>query len=222
MIIKWNCCFSSLYIKIISGDGNNLKIKLNKQSNHNKIAESWEISANESGMSIVKNGKLKGKNLKELFADMKFKKEIFGRNSLKFSEFPILIKFIDANKNLFVQVHPDYKIARKIENSQGKSELWYVVDCNENSKIICGIKRKKFDLDKALTNDTILDKLNYINIKKGDNIFIKAGTIHAILEGSLICEIQQNSNITYRIYDWNRHDCNGKPRELHIDKAKKQ
>lgn len=210
-----------LYIKIISGDGNNLKTKLNKKSNYNKIAESWEISANENGMSIVKNGEFKEKSLKELFADMNLKKEIFGKKLLKFSESPILIKFIDANRNLSIQVHPDDKIARKSENSQGKSELWYVVDCNENSKIICGIKKKEFDLDKALSNDTILDKLNYINIKKGDNIFIKAGTIHAILEGTLICEIQQNSDITYRIYDWNRLDCHGNPRELHIAKAKK-
>ena len=188
----------------------------------NKIAESWEISANNNGMSIVKNGELKNKSLKELFGDPKLKKEIFGIKLLNFSEFPILIKFIDADKNLSIQVHPNDKLAKKIENSQGKSELWYTMDCKKSSKIICGIKNKRFDLEKNLYNsNALLDNLNYINIKKGDSIFIKAGTVHAILEGTLICEIQQNSDITYRIFDWNRLDIEGKPRDLHISKAKK-
>lgn len=136
-------------------------------------------------------------------------------------EFPLLIKFIDANKNLSVQVHPDNEYAKKYENSLGKTEMWYIMDCDENSKIVCGINENidKVQLEHIVRDGKIKEGLKYFDVEKGDSVLIKPGTIHAIMEGTLICEIQQNADLTYRVYDWDRVDKNGNPRELHIDKA---
>lgn len=199
--------------------GNRLKKKFNKNTPYERTAESWEISANKNGKSIIKNGKFKGKTLDEIFNNEELKEKIFGKKALNLLEFPILIKFIDANNKLSVQVHPDDEYARKYENSQGKAEVWYIIDCKKDAKLVCGLKNETSNLVESIKPENIEKNLNFIDVKKGDSIYIESGTVHAILDGILICEIQQNSDLTYRLYDWNRIDKNGKPRKLHIDKS---
>lgn len=203
--------------------GTNLREKLQKESQEEKIAESWEISANENGNSIIKNGQFRGKTLNQIYTDsnIKIKEKIFGTKCINKKEFPLLVKFIDANQNLSVQVHPDDKFAKQYECSSGKSELWYVIDCEENANIICGLNNSKIDIKEIMKNNQIKKYLKVIKIKKGDCIYIPSGTIHALLSGTIVCEIQQNSNVTYRVYDWNRKDSSGNARELHVDKALK-
>lgn len=212
--------FEPVYKDYLWG-GNRLKKEFNKNSPYEVTAESWEISANKNGKSVVKNGKYEDLNLEELFSKDELRKEIFGNKTLGLKEFPLLIKFIDANKNLSVQVHPDNEYAKKYENSLGKTEMWYIMDCNENSKIVCGINENidKVQLEHIVRDGKIKEGLKYFDVEKGDSVLIKPGTIHAIMEGTLICEIQQNADLTYRVYDWDRVDKNGNPRELHIDKA---
>ena len=132
-----------------------------------------------------------------------------------------MIKLIDAFDNLSIQVHPDDKYAREVENEFGKTEMWYVLDASEGATLIYGFKNKisKDEFKQAIESNTLLDKLNVVSIKKGDTLFIEAGTVHAIGKGALIAEIQQNSNCTYRVYDYGRVGADGKPRELHIQKA---
>jgi len=202
--------------------GKKLKEVFNKKViNEECTAESWEISTNKDGETVISNGDFKGKKLTEIYKDEKYKEEIFGTKCKMLDEFPILIKFIDAKNDLSVQVHPDNKYASENENSLGKTEMWYVLDCIDNAKIICCTEKEvdKNSFEKSLNTEKFKDCFNYINVKKGDCIFIPAGTIHAILGGILIAEIQQNSNITYRVYDWDRVDKNGISRELHIDKS---
>lgn len=189
--------------------------------NEKCTAESWEISTNKNGESTVKNGKYRGKTLTELFNDSEIKEEIFGRRCINLPEFPLLIKFIDANNSLSVQVHPDDEYALKNENSHGKTEMWYILDCEPGAQIICGVKPgvDKDILKKHINSEKIQDCLNFIDVKKGDAIYIPSGTIHALLGKTLVAEVQQNSNITYRVYDWERVGKDGKPRELHIEKA---
>lgn len=212
--------FEPVYKDYLWG-GNRLKKEFNKNSPYEVTAESWEISANKNGKSVVKNGKYEDLNLEELFSKDELRKEIFGNKTLGLKEFPLLIKFIDANKNLSVQVHPDNEYAKKYENSLGKTEMWYIMDCDENSKIVCGINENidKVQLEHIVRDGKIKEGLKYFDVEKGDSVLIKPGTIHAIMEGTLICEIQQNADLTYRVYDWDRVDKNGNPRELHIDKA---
>lgn len=197
--------------------GTALRDKFHKKCDMDIIAESWEISANKNGKSIVRNGKYTGMDLEELFAIKDIRRDIFGTKALVLDEFPVLIKFIDAKNNLSVQVHPDDEYARKYENSSGKSELWYIVDCKENAQIVYGLKKTDVPVESMVEN--IGEYINFVDVKKGDYVYIEAGTVHAILDGILICEIQQNSDITYRIFDWNRVGKDGKPRELHKDKA---
>ncbi len=202
--------------------GQKLKKFFNKKvKNEECTAESWEISTNKNGEATIKNGKYAGKSLAELFKDNNIRKEIFGTKSIALEEFPILIKFIDANQSLSVQVHPDDEYAKKHENSKGKAEMWYILDCEEGAQIICGVKAgvTKELLKENMNNNKISEYLNYIDVKKGDAIFIPSGTIHALLGKTLVAEVQQNSNITYRVYDWGRVDKDGKPRELHLQKA---
>lgn len=159
--------------------------------------------------------------LKELFEDKTKRKEIFGSKTENMERFPLLIKFIDAKDNLSVQVHPDDEYAIKHESDTGKTEMWYVMDCEENAKIICGMKKtvKQEEIASIIREGKIREALNEVSIHKGDVIYIPSGTVHAILKGTLICEIQQNSNLTYRVYDWDRIGKDGKPRQLHIEKA---
>lgn len=189
--------------------------------NEECTAESWEISTNKNGESTIKNDKYRGKTLTELFNDLALRKEIFGSKCINLQEFPLLIKFIDANNSLSVQVHPDNEYASKNENSQGKTEMWYILDCEPGAQIICGVKPgvDKDTLKKYINSEKISNCLNYIDVKKGDAIYIPSGTIHALLGKTLVAEVQQNSNITYRVYDWGRVGKDGKPRDLHIKKA---
>ena len=202
--------------------GNRLKKEFDKNTPYEITAESWEISTNKNGNSIVVNGDFKGKKLQELFEMTDCKSDIFGEKCIKKDRFPILIKFIDAKNNLSVQVHPDDIYAQKNENDIGKSEMWYIMDCPKDAKIICGLDetiKTKQQLKDIINSGNIKEYLQYIDIEKGDSIYIPAGTIHAITSGILICEIQQNSDLTYRVYDWDRVDKNGNSRELHIKQA---
>lgn len=201
--------------------GDNLKRKLNKNTPLEKTAESWEISSNKNGICKIKNEEYKNKNLKDLFEDKKIKGKIFGSKCNDLNEFPLLIKFIDAKENLSIQVHPDDKYAKENGLGSGKNEMWYIIECGENSKVIGGLNTNlaQNELKDIIEKDNIKYYLNYIDIKQGDSIYIPAGTVHAILKDTLICEIQQNSDITYRVYDWDRKDKEGNSRKLHKKEA---
>lgn len=179
------------------------------------IGEYWAISAMESYPSIVTNGKLKGENLKDIYKNYK---QLFG--NLPEKEFPLLVKIIDAKDDLSIQVHPDDQMAEKIENSLGKSECWYILNENESS-IIYGIKSKNKDQAiKLIDEEKWEELLKEVKVKKDDFFYVPAGTVHAIKKGCLILEIQQASDLTYRLYDYDRIDKNGKMRELHLEKSK--
>ncbi len=208
--------FKPVYKDYIWG-GNKIKDLFKKDTPYEKTAESWEIAANKNGKSIVKNGVYKGMNLQELFEKKEIKEQIFGSRCKNYEKFPLLIKFIDAKTNLSVQVHPDDEYANKNEDDIGKTEVWYIMDCEPNSKIVCGIEGEI--TEEEIENGKIEQKLKYIPIQKYHSIYIPSGTVHAILGGTLLCEIQQNSDLTYRVYDWKRVDKDGKPRKLHIQKA---
>lgn len=200
--------------------GNRLKTYLKKNTPYDKTAESWEVSTNENGKSTIKNGEYAGKTLDDIFYSDK-RKEVFGTKAIELEKFPLLVKFIDAQENLSVQVHPNDDYAKRVERSLGKTEMWYIMDAKPDAKLICGMKEgvKQEDISNILRKEDISEYLNFIDIKKGDYIYIPSGTIHAILAGTLICEIQQNSDITYRVYDWGRMGKDGKPREMHVDKS---
>lgn len=186
------------------------------------IGESWEISDVEGNISVVENGTLKGKNLQELIG--LYEEELIGKHNLaQFGhKFPLLIKFIDARDNLSIQVHPDDQLAKSRHNSFGKTEMWYVVDAAPAAFLYSGFAKQlnpEGYID-SIEDNTFTDYLQKHNVKAGDAFFIPAGRVHAIGAGTFIAEIQQTSNITYRIYDYNRRDTNGNPRELHTELAK--
>lgn len=199
--------------------GTRLKKDFGKNLPQNPLAETWECSTHPDGPSLVASGEFIGKTLAQVLKDHP---EYLGTHPDSGHELPILIKFIDAKQNLSVQVHPDDDYARINENgSLGKTEMWYVLDAAENAKLVYGFK---YDLDKeilreSLQNGTVERHLRKVDIKQDDVFFIEAGTVHAIGAGALIAEIQENSNLTYRLYDYGRVDKDGKPRELHIEKA---
>ncbi len=199
--------------------GTRLKTEFGKVTELEKVAESWELSAHPDGPSTISDGEFKGLKLTEYIE--KNGKECIGKNAAAFQFFPLLIKFIDAKDNLSVQVHPSDEYALENEGQYGKTEMWYVVDCDEGAFLYYGFNRSidRKEFEERIKNNTLLEVLNRVDIKKGDVFFIESGTIHAIGEGALICEIQQNSNLTYRVYDYDRRDKNGNPRELHIEKA---
>lgn len=197
--------------------GRNLK-KYGKVSSEDDIAECWELSFHLDGPSIIASGKDSGKLLKDVVSS-----EELGTLVNKFPFFPVLIKLIDSDENLSIQVHPSDDYALKNENSFGKTEMWYVLDAKKDSGLYIGFKK---DTDKSLflnslEDGSVLDLLNFYKVKRGDVFFIKPGTIHAIGKGVTLIEIQQNSNLTYRVYDYKRKDKNGNFRELHLDKALK-
>ncbi|MEI0524698.1 type I phosphomannose isomerase catalytic subunit [Brachyspira murdochii] len=181
------------------------------------IGESWEICDLPNDNSVVSNGELKGKTLSYLVKE--YGSELLG-TKCKEDYFPLLIKLIDARDKLSIQVHPDEKYANKRHNKHGKNEMWYVIDALDNAKLLIGLKENitKEDLKRALYNkENIEDKFNYFDIKNGDAFYIPSGCIHAILGNAVIAEIQTPSDVTYRLYDWNRVDKNGNSRELHIE-----
>jgi mannose-6-phosphate isomerase len=203
--------------------GRNLE-KLGRDLPENtKVAESWEIAAHKDGMSIISNGKYKDQTLGDLFSDLGA--DLVGTNNqwaLERGKFPLLVKLIDSNQSLSVQVHPDDAFAMKHEgNELGKFEMWVILDADPGAEIIYGFREQidKKTFRKAVEKGILGEFLHHIPIKKGDHICVPSRTLHAILEGALIAEIQQNSNTTYRVFDWNRLGDDGKPRDLHLDKA---
>ena len=199
--------------------GTRLKTEYKMESDLEKVAEAWVLSTHKDGPSVVLNGELCGKTLTE--AVEIFGADCLGENGKKFSYFPILIKLIDARDDLSVQVHPNDEYALKVEGEYGKTEMWYIVDCEEGAALYYGFKEEisKEEFRKKIADNTITDVLNRVPVKKGDVFFIPSDTIHAIGRGILIAEIQQNSNTTYRVCDYGRLGADGKPRPLHIDKA---
>ncbi len=186
------------------------------------IGESWELSGVEGDVSVVAEGPDAGKTLTELLA--RDKERLLGsRNYERFgTEFPLLIKFIDAREDLSIQVHPDDRLAWERHRSKGKTEMWYVVAADEGAHLRSGFTRQvtPAEYEKSVADDTITDLLTDHEVRPGDVFFLPAGRIHSIGAGSFIAEIQQTSNITYRIYDFNRRDANGNLRELHTEQAK--
>lgn len=199
--------------------GTKLKEKYNKHTDLDIVAESWELSVHKDGASTVASGEYKGLSFPEYLE--KKGKQVLGTDCEKFDRFPILIKFIDALQPLSIQVHPDNEYALRVEGEYGKTEMWYILDCEPDSFLYFGVNREitKEEFRKRIEDNTLLEVLKAVPVHKGDVFFIKAGTIHAIGAGIQICEIQQNSNTTYRVYDFGRVGKDGKPRELHIDKA---
>lgn len=198
--------------------GNRLKEEYGVESPLEKQAEAWVLSCHKDGESVVSGGRYDGMTLSQVIAEKG--KDCLGKNAERFDYFPILIKLIDAKDNLSVQVHPDDKYAMENEGQYGKTEAWYILDCEEGAELIYGLQKSmtKQELRASIENGTLLDGLNRVKVKKGDIFLIQSGTVHAIGKGILLAEIQQNSNVTYRVYDYGRLQ-NGKPRELHIDKA---
>jgi mannose-6-phosphate isomerase len=201
--------------------GEKLATILNKQSTRNDIGESWEISDVEGDTSIVVNGALKGHDLKHLISE--FKSDLVGENVYNhFGEkFPLLIKFIDAKEALSIQLHPHDDLAKKRHNSFGKTEMWYVMQADEKANLIVGFEKEVTPQEylKHLENKTLLDILNVDDVENGDVYFIPTGRVHAIGAGVLLAEIQQTSDITYRIYDWDRPNPDGTFRDLHTEEA---
>ena len=186
------------------------------------IGESWEISGVTDNESVVANGTDKGLTLSELVR--KYREELVGEsNYARFgNEFPLLIKFIDAKEDLSIQVHPNDNLAKKRHNSKGKTEMWYVISADKGAKLRSGLSEQitPKEYKERVYNNTITDVLQEYDINAGDVFFLPAGRIHSIGAGAFIAEIQQTSNITYRIYDFNRKDADGKTRELHTDLAR--
>lgn len=191
-------------------------------TDQNCIGESWELSGVKGNESVVVNGEYKGVTITELLS--KYGSELLGKdNYLRFgNEFPLLIKFIDAKDDLSIQVHPNDDLAAKRHNSKGKTEMWYVIDADENAKLRSGFAKEVTSnvYVQSVEEDNVLDILKEYNVSRGDLFFLPAGRIHSIGAGCFIAEIQQTSDITYRIYDFNRCDANGNSRELHTEHAK--
>jgi len=201
--------------------GKKLKNYLNKSTESDLCGESWEISDVNDNISVVSNGKFKGKNLQELL--LTYKEKMVGKHIYKHfkNKFPLLIKFIDAKEDLSIQVHPNDEIAKKRHNSFGKTEMWFVMESDKNAELIVGFNKTidKKEYLQHLSDKTLLDILNIEKVIKGDVYFIPTGRVHAIRAGVLLAEIQQTSDITYRIYDWDRTDAQGNSRELHTKLA---
>ena len=191
------------------------------QSDLDNVGESWEISGVPGDESVVANGEWKGKTLNEVLAEMK-DKLVGADNYQRFgNRFPLLIKFIDARQDLSIQVHPDDETAHKQGKAMGKTEMWYVMDSDEGASQKVGLKKKitPEEYARMVDDGTICDALGNYQVKSGDCFFIPAGRIHAICSGSFIAEIQQTSDVTYRIYDYKRKDKDGNYRQLHTKEA---
>lgn len=213
--------FNPVYSYRIWG-GDKLKMVLNKNYKEDSIGESWEISDVPENKTEVAEGILKGQTLKQLIKT--FKGDFVGDNVYKNfgDDFPLLIKFIDAKTPLSIQVHPSNELAKERHNSFGKNEMWYVMQAEDNAELIVGFNQKvaKENYKEHLNNATLSQILNIEKVKKGDTYYIPTGRVHAISAGVLLAEIQQTSNITYRIYDYDRVDAKtGEKRELHTDLA---
>lgn len=201
--------------------GTKLETVLRKSLDSDIIGESWELSGVSGDVSVVANGNLAGKSLQEIIES--YKEDLLGKAVYERfgNDFPILIKFIDAKQDLSIQVHPNDELAKARHNSFGKTEMWYVMDADPDAKLIVGFNKSvnKEEYQKHLNNKTLTEILNYEPVKEGSTFFINTGKVHAIGAGTLLAEIQQTSDITYRVYDFDRKDKNGNLRELHTELA---
>lgn len=212
--------FESILKQKIWG-GEKLVNLLNKPSNYKDVGESWELSGVDGNISEISNGPLKGKTLNQIL-DRHGSALLGLKNTERFgNKFPLLIKFIDAKLDLSVQLHPGDKLAKERHQSFGKTEMWYVMQADKGAKLIVGFNQE-MDVEKYkryLNQKRLPEILNFDDVKPGDTYFIEAGRIHAIGAGVLLAEIQQTSDVTYRVYDWDRKDVHGNERELHNDVA---
>ncbi|MEO9661276.1 mannose-6-phosphate isomerase [Maribacter sp. 6B07] len=201
--------------------GTKLKEVFGKPIESDITGESWELSTVPGDISVVANGSLEGKSLQELIDSNG--EELLGKSVVERfgKEFPILIKFIDAKQDLSIQLHPNDALAKERHNSFGKTEMWYIMDADPKAELIVGFNKDvtKEEYAESVANDTLLDLLNYEQVKEGDTFFINTGKIHAIGAGVMLAEIQQTSDVTYRVFDFNRKDKDGNLRELHTDLA---
>lgn len=207
-------------VKEIIWGGDKLKTDYNKSAPFEKLAESWELTVRPDGMNVIENGEYAGMPLGEYLTQELIAKNYSG------DRFPLLIKFIDARDKLSIQVHPSDEYSLKNEGEYGKTEMWYIVEADEGAELVFGLdgdengEYSKEIFDKAVENKSIEKLLHRVKVHSGDVFFIPSGLVHAIGSGILICEIQQNSNVTYRVYDYDRPGKDGKPRELHVEKAR--
>lgn len=201
--------------------GSKLKNQFNKEAD-GLIGESWELSGVSENVSVTANGVLKGQSLNQLISN--YKGDLLGERVYQVfgNEFPLLFKFIDAAQDLSVQLHPDDTLAKERHNTFGKTEMWYIMEAETNARLILGLKKNTTEdiYETAINSNKITDILAEKSVQKGDCYFIAPGTIHAIGAGVVLAEIQQTSDITYRIYDWDRPDLDGKMRQLHTNEAK--
>lgn len=201
--------------------GTKLKDVLGKSIESDITGESWELSGVDGDISEISNGTLSGTSLQELIQEEG--QSLLGKSVVERfgNDFPILIKFIDAKQDLSIQLHPNDELAKKRHNSFGKTEMWYVMDADPGAKLIVGFDKsvEKEEYIKSLEENTLLDLMNYEEVSEGDTFFINTGKIHAIGAGVLLAEIQQTSDVTYRVFDFNRKDKNGNLRELHTELA---
>jgi mannose-6-phosphate isomerase len=212
--------FAPVYKDIIWG-GDNILRRYGRTAPMSRVAESWELTCRPDGMGKVTNGALAGRSFESLISE--YGGKLLGARSLKLygERFPLLLKLIDANDRLSVQVHPDDAYARAHGEDNGKTEMWYIIDAKPGAKLVYGLRRgvTKDIFKKAVEDGASAGTLREVPVSRGDCFYIPAGTVHAILSGILIAEIQQNSNTTYRIYDWDRVGKDGRGRELHVAKA---
>lgn len=206
-------------VKEILWGGSKLKTAYGKSASFDKLAESWELTVRPDGMNVIENGEYAGMTLGEYIDKASY--GVIGKD-YDGDRFPLLIKFIDACDRLSIQVHPSDEYSLKNEGEFGKTEVWYIVEADEGAELVFGLSRDytKEAFDKAVAENAVENLLNRVKVKAGEVYFIPSGLVHAIGAGILICEIQQNSNVTYRVYDYGRLGKDGKPRETHVEKAK--
>ena len=199
--------------------GTKLKDEFNKVTDLNTVSESWELTVRQNEMATVTNGEAAGLTLKEYFDACGYDCVCKGFSAS--DRFPLLVKLIDADDMLSVQVHPDDEYSSRVEGDSGKTEMWYIVDAKEGATLVYGLADgvSTEDFARAVTEGRIGEVMHHVPVKKGETYFIPAGMLHAIGAGILVAEIQQNSDITYRVYDFDRVGADGKLRELHVDKA---
>ncbi len=200
--------------------GTRLREEYGKDIPLTPLAETWECSVHPDGLSVIRNGAYAGRTLADVLSEHP---EFMGSKIPQGGEFPILVKFIDAKQDLSVQVHPDDTYAREYEHQNGKTEMWYVLDATEEASLIYGFEHPVTEkkLREAVETETLGKHLHKVKVHKGDLYYVPAGTVHGIGAGTLVAEIQESSNVTYRVYDYDRVDKDGNKRELHFDKAVK-
>ena len=196
-----------------------LREKYGVNSDLEPLAEAWVLSCHPDGESIIAEGEHQGQRLSGYAAQ--YGANFWGTKCEEFGGLPLLIKLIDAKTNLSIQVHPDNAYALEHEHQYGKTEMWYVLDCEPGAFLYYGFDHEisKAEFEERIKNNTLTEVLNAVPVHKGDCFFIPAGTLHAICKGIVIAEVQQNSNVTYRVYDYGRVGADGKPRALHVEKA---